>query len=115
MEAPPPELLVFIHTHGFERSRKGILNDEELRQAERQIMEYPLGEGVEEGTGGVRKTRAATGGQGKSGGARIMYLWVPKGGVVYLLLAYPKNVKASLSDAEKKKVRELVKRLKGER
>jgi|GEM_PF-5875883 len=43
-----------------------------------------------------------------------MYLWVPERSVVYLLLAYAKNVKGSLSDAEKQAVRKLVERLKQE-
>ncbi|HZR59425.1 MAG TPA: type II toxin-antitoxin system RelE/ParE family toxin [Xanthobacteraceae bacterium] len=60
------------------------------------------------GTGGARKARAARGGRGKSGGARIIYYVVSRRGVVYLLDVYAKSAKEDLTDAEKKEIRKLV-------
>jgi len=60
------------------------------------------------GTGGARKARAARGGRGKSGGARIIYYVVSRRGVVYLLDVYAKSAKEDLTDGEKKEIRKLI-------
>jgi hypothetical protein len=60
------------------------------------------------GTGGAHKARAARGGRGKSGGARIIYYVVTRKGVLYLLDVYAKSAKEDLTDAEKQEVRKLV-------
>ena len=44
-----------------------------------------------------RKIRVASGGHGKSGGARVIYYWVGRRDLILLLYAYPKNVTADLS------------------
>jgi hypothetical protein len=58
--------------------------------------------------GGARKARAARGGRGKSGGARIIYSVVTRRGVLYLLDLYAKSAKEDLTDAEKREIRKLV-------
>ncbi len=60
------------------------------------------------GTGGARKARAARGGRGKSGGARIIYYVVTREDVLYLLDVYAKSAKEDLSDAEKQEIRKLI-------
>jgi len=60
------------------------------------------------GTGGARKARAARGGRGKSGGARIIYYVVTSRGVLYLLDVYAKSAKEDLTDAERREIRKLV-------
>jgi len=60
------------------------------------------------GTCGARKARAARGGRGKSGGARIIYYAVTGSGVLYLLDVYAKTAKENLSDAEKHEIRRLI-------
>jgi hypothetical protein len=55
----------------------------------------------------------ATGGKGKSGGARVIYFLATKE-IIYLVLAYPKSMKDSLSDEEKAELKKLTKVLKGE-
>ena len=52
--------------------------------------------------GGVRKLRVALPGRGKSGSARIIYLYVAPDARVYFLLVYRKSARETLSDAEKK-------------
>lgn len=42
----------------------------------------------------------ATGNQGKSGSARVIYFLAAKE-IIYLLMAYPKTIKDSLTDTEK--------------
>jgi hypothetical protein len=57
---------------------------------------------------GRSSARAARGGRGKSGGARIIYYVVTRKGVLYLLDVYAKSAKEDLTDAEKQEVRKLV-------
>lgn len=65
------------------------------------------------GTGGLRKIRMAVGNQGKSGSVRVVY-FLAHAEKIYLILAYPKNVKDSLTKSEKSELKRLVKLLKGE-
>ena len=51
---------------------------------------------------------------GKSGGARVAYLYVQARETIYLLLAFPKNVQANLTADQKKALRKLVAKLKKE-
>ena len=53
------------------------------------------------GTGGFRKVRVAGKGMGKSGGARVVYIWRNKRFPVFLITVFPKNEKENLSTAER--------------
>ena len=53
------------------------------------------------GTGGFRKVRAARRGMGKRGGVRVVYIWRNERFPVFLITAFPKNEKESLSMAER--------------
>jgi RelE toxin of RelE / RelB toxin-antitoxin system len=53
------------------------------------------------GSGGVRKVRFGFGGRGKSGGARIIYLFSGESLPVFVLAVFAKNEKANLSAAER--------------
>ena len=56
---------------------------------------------VMSGTGGFRKVRVARGGKGKSGGARVVYIWRNDKFPVFLITVFPKNKKANLTKAER--------------
>src|SRR5262249_17426850 len=53
------------------------------------------------GTGGFRKVRVARKGMGKSGGARVVYIWRNERFPVFLITGFPKNEKENLSKAER--------------
>ncbi len=53
------------------------------------------------GTGGFRKVRVARKGMGKSGGARVVYIWRSERFPVFLITVFPKNEKENLSMAER--------------
>jgi mRNA-degrading endonuclease RelE of RelBE toxin-antitoxin system len=53
------------------------------------------------GGGGIRKARFGFGGRGKSGGARIIYLFSGESLPVFLLAVFAKNEKANLPPAER--------------
>jgi hypothetical protein len=57
------------------------------------------------GTGGFRKVRVARKGMGKSGGARVVYIWRNERFPVFLITVFPKNEKENLSMAERNTLR----------
>jgi hypothetical protein len=81
---------------------------------ENDIAADPKGAPVVSETGGCRKIRVAIEGRGKSGGVRVLYLFIEVAQTAILLWAYPKNVSDSISAAEKKIIRKLVTTLKAE-
>jgi len=106
MKVPRPGgYLEFVYTGFFERARKGVLTDDEMKVVEDEILENPRRGAVMGGTGGVRKIRAAQEGHGKSGSARVAYLYVEVWKAAFFILAFPKNVQGNLTDAQKKVVR----------
>ena len=61
------------------------------------------------GSGGIRKVRFGFGGRGKSGGARIIYLFSGENLPVFVVLAvFAKNEKADLSKAERNALAKMV-------
>ena len=57
------------------------------------------------GTGGFRKVRVARKGMGKSGGARVVYIWRNQRFPVFLITVFAKNQKENLSRAERNTLR----------
>jgi len=103
-----------IATRGYDRIARKLFSDAERAAAELEIVLAPMAWPVIAGTGGARKARAARGGRGKSGGARIIYYVVTRKGVLYLLDAYAKSAKEDLTDAEKREIRKLTAALEAE-
>jgi hypothetical protein len=103
--------LEFVYTPLFLASARGLFDDEALRQIEITLLVQPRTGDVIAGTGGIRKLRAALPGRGKRGGARLVYLYLEVRGTVYMLLAYAKNEQVDLSTAEKRALRNMVKKL----
>ncbi|MBP1132116.1 MULTISPECIES: type II toxin-antitoxin system RelE/ParE family toxin [Serratia] len=105
--------LVFIETPMFTRQVRQIATDDELKELQKELIESPDKGDLIQKTGGLRKVRMATGSQGKSGSARVIYFLATKE-VIYLVMAYPKNSKDSLSDMERSELKTLTKLLKDE-
>lgn len=111
----PEELLDFIQSTTFEKQWQGLgLDDEaDLAALEMAIMAYPTGAPVIEGTGGLRKLRFAPARwkTGKSGAARVCYAYFEEFGIVYLINAYRKNRKETLTSAEKRAIKSMIARI----
>ena len=103
----------FIETSIFTRQIKAIATDDELKALQVELIAQPEKGDLIQGTGGLRKVRMATGQQSKSGSARVIY-FLATAEVIYLVLAYAKNEKESLTAAEKAELKKLTQLLKGE-
>ena len=99
----------FIRTQVFEADWKNAgLNDDDLRELENMLLDNPKAGDVIPHLSGGRKLRFAASGRGKSGGVRVVYVDVVIQEHIYLLLAYPKNVKTDLTPSEKKVLNKII-------
>ena len=91
----------FVMTEWFDSSWNELnLTDEHLRMLQTELLREPKSGEVIRSAGGFRKKRYQLPGRGKSGGIRVIYLDVQEYKTLYLLLAYPKSAKDTLSSAE---------------
>lgn len=103
----------FIETSIFTKQIKALATDDELRALQAELIAQPEKGDLIQGTGGLRKIRMATGQQGKSGSARVIY-FLATAEMIYLVLAYAKSEKENLTSAEKAELKRLTTLLKGE-
>jgi hypothetical protein len=97
--------LEFVYTPEFLDSVEDLLSAEQLRALESALLDQPEAGTPIVGTGGVRKMRFALPGRGKSGGIRVLYVYAGRDCRIYFLLAYPKNVRDTLTKGEKNALR----------
>ncbi|MCC7016005.1 MAG: type II toxin-antitoxin system RelE/ParE family toxin [Rhodospirillales bacterium] len=97
-----------VATRQYDRRARKLLTAEERARAEVEIAAAPEAWPVIPGTGGARKARAARGGKGKSGGARIIYYFWLGEQLIYLIDVYAKSEKEDLTHAEKKEIRDFL-------
>jgi mRNA-degrading endonuclease RelE of RelBE toxin-antitoxin system len=80
-----------------------------------QLIDYlafnPQAGDVIPDTGGIRKVRWGLGNRGKRTGARVIYYFRDLNMPLYLLAAYAKNEKITLSAIDRKEMRSLVTKL----
>jgi hypothetical protein len=113
----PEDFLRFVELRPFTEAWKEMrLNDDDLLALQITVMLNPKGNPVVEGTGGLRKIRFAPRRwqTGKSGAARIGYVFLEEFGTVLLVIAYSKNEKDDLTLGEKKAIRSLIQRIERE-
>jgi hypothetical protein len=81
--------------------RKLGVTEEEVKALEEEIAADPATGDVIPGLKGARKIRFATGGKGKRGGGRAIYIVITKDDTAYLLVAYAKARKEDLTQDDK--------------
>lgn len=101
----------FVYLATYVRLAKGVVSDDIERAFEAEILANPAVGDVIAGTGGVRKVRIALPGRGKRGGARFLYHYWHARGRVYVIAIYAKNVRPSITMADKRELRRLVAQL----
>ncbi|QAA94252.1 type II toxin-antitoxin system RelE/ParE family toxin [Pollutimonas thiosulfatoxidans] len=92
----------------YSRLANKLLSEDERRDLIDYLAEHPQDGDLMEGTGGVRKLRWRRGGQGKSGGVRIIYYYHDDCMLLYLLTLFSKGDKANLTKAERNELAGLV-------
>ena len=103
----------FIILPEFDKQWKAMnLTDDDLRRLEDLILENPELGDVMQGTGGLRKLRFSFSDRVKSGSSRVCYINIVRKEKIFLITAYPKNVKDNLSKAERNNIKQLVEILK---
>ena len=86
------------------------LSEDDYTAFQQFLLEQPEAGDVVKGSGGVRKVRWARAGSGKSGGVRVCYYTRNAAGQILLLVIYAKSVRASISGAVLKQLKELLDR-----
>jgi hypothetical protein len=104
----------FIWLPTFERSVRKLLDEKDLREIEATICGDLEAGVLMQRTGGFRKLRVASRGRGKRGGARVIYLLDELCECVYMIVAYSKGRKESLTNSEENELRQLARRIKHE-
>jgi hypothetical protein len=92
--------MVFVELPLFQKCLQ--FTDDELAAIQEEILEDPKRGDLIPGGRGLRKLRAAIGGRGKRGGARVIYYVWNEQDRCYLIFAYAKNVQGDLTPAQLK-------------
>ena len=103
----------FVETSIFTKQIKALATDDELKDLQAELIAQPEKGDIIQGTGGLRKVRMAVGNKGKSGSVRVLYV-LAHADKIFLVLAYPKSAKDSLTKEEKSTLKRQVQLLKGE-
>lgn len=107
-----PFVTVVEHPNYLKQAEKLLTPEQMIEVADILAADPHAGE-IMQGTGGFRKMRyAGVQGKGKSGGMRIIHLFVTKKGKVHLLHIYGKGEKDNLSKAERNELAALAALLK---
>ena len=103
--------MVFIETPTFTRLIVELLDDDEYSKLQMELSIHPDAGDLIKNGGGIRKLRWKRAGTGKSGGIRVIYYWLTEDNQIFMLVAYPKSIKDTLTDKETAILRNLVKEL----
>lgn len=101
-------MLTVAELSEFIRTADKLLTETERQDVIDYLAAHPKAGDLMEGTGGVRKLRWGRGGQGKSGGARVIYYFHDEVMPLYLLTLFAKGDKDNLTKAERNELHGLV-------
>ena len=107
-------MFTFIEHPTFTKQIESLFADDEYRRLQADLAANPEAGDVIPGLAGLRKLRWGAKGKGKRGGARIIYLLIPKPGIVYLFYAYTKGDITDMSSDQKKRLSKAVEEIKKE-
>lgn len=104
--------LAFIESRAFSERLRLLATDEAYRAFQNELQENPEKGDLIQGACGVRKVRMRLPGQGKRGGARVIYLYLQNHAVLHLLALYTKSAQADLAPGQKKAICAIVEQIK---
>ena len=100
--------VTFIETKVFSKRIVDLLDDIDLAEFQAALAQDPERGPLIQGAGGLRKIRWGRKGRGKSGGVRVMYLYLRIHGVVHLVFVFAKSESANLTPDEKQQLKQIV-------
>lgn len=89
--------MLIVETPIFTKRVLEALTDDEYRELQIYLAQYPDAGDVIPGSHGLRKLRWKASGKGKRGGTRVIYYWVKQREVVLMLFIFKKNERSDLS------------------
>jgi hypothetical protein len=94
-----------VETPGYLSAAEKLFTEQERADIVSLLAADPEAGAVMKGTGGFRKIRVARRGMGKSGGARVVYLFRNTAFPVFLITVFAKNQKENLSAKERNELK----------
>ena len=98
----------FVELQAFTEEVLRVADEETLRQFEMELAAKPEAGDLIRHSGGLRKARMKLPGRGKSGGARVIYLWLPEARRFVLFMLYTKAKQADIPPALLAEYREVI-------
>lgn len=106
--------ITFIETKIFSKRMAGLLSDDDFAAFQAELAQNPEKGPVVEGSGGLRKVRWRLKGRGKSGGLRIIYLYIRVRNRIYLVFVFAKDESDNLTPVQKKQLKSIADAIKQE-
>jgi hypothetical protein len=103
--------MAVVATPTFLREAASVFTEQERTDLVTFLAVNPEAGYVVPETGGVRKIRWRTQGQGKRGAARVIYYYHNESVPLFVLNVFAKNEKANLTRAERNELKKLLPRL----
>jgi hypothetical protein len=97
-----------VETPSYLADAERLFSSDERKAIVDRLAADPTCGVVIPGSGGIRKVRFGFGARGKSGGARIIYLFSGLNLPVFILAVFAKNEKANLSAADRNALGKMV-------
>jgi mRNA-degrading endonuclease RelE of RelBE toxin-antitoxin system len=97
-----------VETPSYLADAERLFSSDERKAIVDRLAADPTCGVVIPGSGGIRKVRFGFGTRGKSGGARIIYLFSGVNLPVFILAVFAKNEKANLSAADRNALGKMV-------
>ena len=102
----------FIHGKKFDEQWNALgLNDDDLKNLQKILLENPKTGAVIQGTGRLRKMRYAYGNRGKSHSVRVCYVDFELYEKIFLIMVFAKAELENLSQSEKNSIKLMIERL----
>ena len=102
----------FVELEAFTRELLRVADEEVLREFQLELAAHPEAGDLIRQSGGLRKARMKLPGRGKSGGARVIYLWLPRARRFIFFMLYTKSAKADIAPEHLARLRSAVEMIK---